>query len=137
MLATVADNGKVRSNAFEAWCFDSGASNSVMKDSKYMYDFTTCPQGHNMTVADGASLSIVGYGKIDLDFNVDRDEWVHITLTSFALVPKIAFNLLSSRSAGRAKEVNIKLIGDAYYICDRGGLQIDFKWNCSMYTANV
>ncbi|CAN0024848.1 unnamed protein product, partial [Choristocarpus tenellus] len=77
------------------WIFDSGASNSVMKDSQYMYDFTTCPQGHNMTVAGGTSLPIMGYGKINLNFNIGCDEWVHVTLTSVAYVPKVAFNLLS------------------------------------------
>ncbi|CAM9987202.1 unnamed protein product, partial [Choristocarpus tenellus] len=107
MLATVADNGKVRLNALETWSFDSGASNSVTKDSQYMYDFTTCPQGHNMTVADGTSLPTMGCGKIDLNINVGRDECVYVTLTSVAFVPKVAFNLLSSHSASRAKEVNM------------------------------
>ncbi|CAM9736805.1 unnamed protein product, partial [Choristocarpus tenellus] len=101
MLATVTDNGKVRLNAFETWSFDSGASNSVTKDSQYIYDFAPCPQGHNMTVADGTSLPIMGDGNIDLNFNVGRDEWVHGTLTSVAFVQKVAFNLLSSYSASR------------------------------------
>ncbi|CAM9717826.1 unnamed protein product, partial [Choristocarpus tenellus] len=127
----------MRLNAFETWSFDSGASNSVTKDSKYMYDFAPCPQGHNMTVADGTSLPIMGYGKIDLNFNVGRDEWVHVILTSVAYVPKVAFNLLSSHSAGRAKEVSIKLIGDEYHICDGEGFPLFFKWNGSMYAANT
>ncbi|CAM9999102.1 unnamed protein product, partial [Choristocarpus tenellus] len=91
------------------WCFDSGASNSVTNDSTNMYRFTTCPPGFKMTVADGTSLPIVGYGKIDLNFNVDHNEWVNVTLTFVTLVPKIAFNLISAHSAGMVKEVTITL----------------------------
>ncbi|CAM9205379.1 unnamed protein product, partial [Choristocarpus tenellus] len=44
MLVAMTNNGEVSLDAFETWCFDSGASNSVTNDSTNMYNFTTCSQ---------------------------------------------------------------------------------------------
>ncbi|CAN0479425.1 unnamed protein product, partial [Discosporangium mesarthrocarpum] len=95
--------------------------------------FTPCST--QITLANGSTAEVHGYGSLDLTLLVGNDE-ILVRLKRVAYVPNLAINLFSTHSAIQVPRVEIKHTQDAMKIpCYPNSPSLVFNWDGAMYYA--
>ena len=83
-------------NHSSRWIIDSGCSRHVTPSRALFTEITLSDKGEKLMVADGRTMSILGYGTVELAIRDTEGILGNITLCDVAWVPSFAFNLIST-----------------------------------------
>lgn len=112
----------LNSNTDSRWILDSGATTHLCGSVEYLSNFRLS-QGQKVTVSNGSSLPIEGFG--DLNFMLkDSNNIAHfITLKRVAFVPQIVVNLISVPVLTRDYQASIMFTKDECFM-ERPGIKV-------------
>ena len=95
----VATTGEARGDGKEKWDSDSGASFHMFHAQAGMTAYKKAPARTTVEVADGTILPVDRFGTVEVDLDQQGTTTKSVKMTSVAYVPRLSWNLLSTRKA--------------------------------------